>query len=100
MLLDILEDFSILAHNREELSKQAKLLTIYGNLYQSSLSATKEEILSLYKQNNMISSIYGTNKQLYINKESISTDPLYNLSVAQESILENISSISNNIKSI
>ena len=100
MLLDILEDFSILAYNREELNKQVKLLTIYSNLYQSSLSATKEEILSLYKQPNMVSSIYGTNKQLYINKESISTDPLYNLSVAQESILENISSISNNIKSI
>ena len=48
----------------------------------------------------MISSIYGTNKQLYINKESITIDPLYNLSVAQESILENISSISNSIKSI
>lgn len=50
MLLDILEDFSILAYNREELNKQVKLLTIYSNLYQSSLSATKEEILSLYKQ--------------------------------------------------
>lgn len=100
MLLDILEDFSILVYNREELNRQAKLLTIYSNLYQSSLSATKEEILSLYKQSNMISSIYGTNKQLYINKESISTDPLYNLSVAQESIIENISNISNNIKSI
>ena len=100
MLLDILEDFSILAYNREELNKQVKLLTIYSNLYQSSLSATKEEILSLYKQTNMVSSIYGTNKQLYINKESITMDPLYNLSVAQESILENISNISNNIKSI